>query len=196
MKKVIFATGNKGKVHSMRRHLKRANVDIKLVQKALNLLEPQAETATEVAKTKARQAYQQLGCPVLVDDSSFHIAALGGFPGAFIKYMLTTIGISGIMEFMQGKTDRSAYFLSSLVYIDEQGDEYIFEDEPYHGVITEEIDDYDSETSWSELYKIFIPKGSNKVLARMTDTDKAEIDKKQGHSSYEEFCLWIKARLM
>ena len=176
----------------MQRHVRLAKVDLNIVQKSLELMEPQAKTATEVARAKAQQAYEQLSCPVLVDDSSFHISALGGFPGPFIKYMLTTIGLDGIMEFMQGKTNRDAYFLSSLVYIDEQGCEHIFEDEPYLGIIADEIDDYDSETAWSELFKIFIPNGIDKVLARMTDDEHAEIDKKQGSSSYDEFCRWVK----
>src|SRR5690606_18904831 len=99
-------------------NLKSEGVDIEVVQKPLDLIEPQAFTAAEVAKVKAHQAYEMLQKPVLVDDSSFHIVALGGFPGPYIKYMLETVGAEGIMKFMQGQTDRSAYFMSSLVFID------------------------------------------------------------------------------
>jgi XTP/dITP diphosphohydrolase len=194
VKEVIFATSNKGKVSSMQRHAARLKVDITVIQQALELMEPQADTATEVAKVKAKQAFEILGQPVLVDDSSFHIAALGGFPGPYIKYMLSTIGIEGIITFMKGKKDRNAYFLSSLVYVDANGEMHVFEDEPYHGIITAEIDDYISETAWSELYKIFIPKGSDKVLARMTPEDHARVDRQQ-LNAYESFCLWAKNAL-
>lgn len=161
-----------------------------MTQQALDLTEPQADTATEVAKAKALQAFEALGQPVLVDDSSFHISVLGGFPGPYIKYMLSTIGLEGIISFMKDKKDRSAYFLSSLVFVDAEGEMHVFEDEPYHGVITDEIDQYDSETAWSELYKIFIPNGSKKVLARMTPEDRLRTDAKQVNA-YESFCIWV-----
>lgn len=188
---ITFATGNKGKVMSMQRHITQLGIDAVIVQASIELTEIQADTATEVAQAKAKQAYEQIKKAVLVDDSSFHISALGGFPGPYIKYMLTTIGVEGIIDFMKDKADRSAYFLSSLVYIDNQGDEHIFNDLPYQGVITEAIDQYTSETAWGELYKIFIPIGSDKVLARMTSADHARVDKKQANS-YEDFCHWIK----
>jgi len=191
MQEITFATSNKGKVASMQRELERAGVKATIVQVPLELIEPQADTATEVAQAKARQAYAQLKRPVLVDDSSFHIAALGGFPGPYIKYMLSTIGIEGIMEFMDGRTDRSAYFLSSLVYIDEQGKEHVFSDSPYRGQITETIDEHDAEAAWSDLFKIFIPAGSDKTLARMTPDDHAKVNQHQVNA-YEEFCLWVK----
>jgi non-canonical purine NTP pyrophosphatase (RdgB/HAM1 family) len=191
MSEIIFVTGNKGKVNSIQRHIKRLGINLTVTQQKLDLMEPQANTATEVSRHKARQAYKLLKQPVLVDDSSFHIAALGGFPGPYIKYMLTTIGIDGILSFMKGKTDRGAYFLSSLVFIDEAGQEHLFEDAPYPGNIVKQIDDYDSETAWSELYKIFIPDGSDKVLARMTDVERNEIDSNRT-DSYNDFCLWVK----
>jgi non-canonical purine NTP pyrophosphatase (RdgB/HAM1 family) len=191
---IIFATSNKGKVASMRRHIKRLGVDIAITQLPMELIEPQADTSTDVARAKAEQAYKQLGKAVLVDDSSFHISALGGFPGPYIKYMLTTIGVEGIIGFMKGREDRSAYFLSSLVYIDDMGNEHVFTDAPYRGVIAEEIDEYDDETAWSDLFKIFIPVGSDKVLARMTSDDHAKVDKKQTNA-YEEFCLWVKDKI-
>ncbi len=194
MQEIIFATSNKGKVGSMHRHISRLGLDMQIVQQSLELMEPQADTATEVAIAKARQAYSLLRQPVLVDDSSFHIAALGGFPGPYIKYMLSTIGIEGIISFMKGKKNRQAYFLSSLVFIDGKGVEHIFEDAPYRGVITSEIDTYESETAWSELYKIFIPDGSDKVLARMNSDDHAKVDRQQ-LNSYEKFCFWARENL-
>src|SRR5690606_16109667 len=53
-------------------------------QSKLDLIEPQADTAEEIATVKARQAWKQLDKAVLVDDSSFHIAALKGFPGPYL----------------------------------------------------------------------------------------------------------------
>lgn len=193
MRNIIFVTGNKGKVATMQRHFDRLGVDTKVTQKTLELDEIQADTATEVALAKARQAHKILGTPILVDDSSFHIAVLRGFPGPYIKFMLSTVGIDGIIEFMQGKTDRSAYFLSSLVFIDNKGVEHIFSDQPYRGTIADKADRSPAVTTvWSDLYYIFRPDGSDKVLARMTREDHANIDRQQTNS-YEDFCRWFES---
>lgn len=192
MKEIIFVTSNKGKVLTMQKNIDYAGLDVKIIQKTINeIIEPQADTSTEVALSKVRQAYKIIKKPLLVDDSSFHISVLGGFPGPYIKYMISTIGVDGILSFMKDKADRSAYFLSSLVFIDESGKEHVFEEEPYYGVIAHEVDDYESEKAWGDLHKIFIPAGTDKVLIRLTDEERLEIDKDKS-DVYKDFCLWIK----
>jgi inosine/xanthosine triphosphate pyrophosphatase family protein len=94
---------------------------------------------------------------------------------------------------MDGKANRGAYFLSSLVFVDDQGEMHIFEDAPYYGTIADEIDEFHSEIAWSALSKIFIPTGSDKVLARMTSEDHGYVDKKDKHAnSYEYFVHWLR----
>ncbi|MEI7918281.1 MAG: non-canonical purine NTP pyrophosphatase [Candidatus Saccharibacteria bacterium] len=190
MKTIYFATGNAGKVISLQRYFKQNDINIDIERVSVDMIEPQADTSTEVALAKARQAYAQLKKPVLVDDSSFHISALGGFPGPYIKYMLSTIGIVGILEFLKHHDDRSAYFLSSLVYIDDLGQEHIFEDEPYKGTIAERVADVNADNSWSDLHKIFIPAGTDKVLAELSDDERKSLDTKG--DSYAAFSEWIK----
>ena len=190
MKSIYFATGNKGKIATLKRHFKQHGVDISIKQGLVDIIEPQADTAIEVAIAKARQAYDILKCPVIVDDSSFHISVLGGFPGPYIKYMLSTIGVDGILNFLKNHDDRSAYFLSSLVYIDADGKEHVFEDEPYRGVIADQIVNVDHKDAWSDLYKIFIPNGSNNVLAELTDEERLTL--KTTGDSYAAFSQWIK----
>ena len=187
---LYFATGNKGKFLSLQKYLKEYGVDVELKQAPLDLVEPQATTATEVARSKAEQAYAQLNAPVVVDDSSFHIRALGGFPGPYIKYMLSTIGIEGILEFLSHHEDRSAYFLSTLVYIDEFGKEHIFEDEPYGGTIADSIVTIDREESWSDLYKVFIPDGATKTLVELSAAERKSLAK--NGDSYGKFAQFIK----
>lgn len=177
----------------MQKYINDYDVDIKIEQVDMDIVEPQANTATEVALAKARQAYEHLKAPVVVDDSSFHISALGGFPGPYIKYMLSTIGIDGIMKFLDKHKDRSAYFLSSLVFIDRNGKEYVFEDEPYNGTISEKIVDIDHEKSWSDLFKVFIPNGTDKTLVELTDDEKKSLNT-QG-DSYAAFVRWIKSNI-
>jgi non-canonical purine NTP pyrophosphatase (RdgB/HAM1 family) len=194
MKEIIFATGNSGKVASLRAYLKGHDLDIKVVQKSLDLIEPQANTASEVAAVKAKQAYAIVKQPVLVDDSSFHIYALGGFPGPYIKYMLETVGIEGILSFMEGKKDRRAYFMSSLVFVDEDGTTHTFDGQDPVGEIITTIDKNDHEHAWSPLWKIFAPPGfGGKTYSQFTEEDfalhRVEKDKK---SAYKSFVMWLR----
>lgn len=192
-KEIIFATGNNGKVATLKKHLVIDELDVTVIQQPLDLIEPQASTASEVAGVKARQAYDQLHKPVLVDDSSFHISALGGFPGPYIKYMLETVGVRGIMKFMEGQADRKAYFMSSLVFIDEKGNAHTFDGQDEAGTIVETMDDYDHPDAWSELWKIFAPPGFNKTYSQMSDDEflRHRLQKRE-NNAYKQFSSWLK----
>lgn len=189
--KIIFATGNAGKATSLRYRLKRHGVDVAVDQQSLDLIEPQADTAREIARVKARQAWDQLHQPVIVDDSSFHITALNGFPGPYIKPMLQTVGIDGILRLMEGYDDRSAAFISSLVYIDEDGVEHIFDDDPYTGTIALTASTKKKAGAWSALHQIFIPTGCNKVLAELSADAHTNVQPERV-DSYTRFAQWMK----
>ena len=191
MQTIIFATSNSGKVATLERWCRVAGLDADITQSALDLIEPQADTAEEVAQVKARQAYEQLRQPVLVDDSSFHIAALNGFPGVYIKPMLQAVGIAGILQLMQTMSDRSAYFTSALVYVDAAGTAHTFTGDPYTGTITREIATVDTGETWSELGKIFIPTGSTHTLSALTRDQRHEIQTTR-KDSYQKFAEWLK----
>lgn len=66
--KVHFVTGNSEKVASMREHVKELGIDIEQV--SLVLIEPQASDIEPIAFSKARQAFDILRSPVLVEDSA------------------------------------------------------------------------------------------------------------------------------
>lgn len=192
MNTIIFATSNKGKVASLRRVLREAGISIKIEQRALDLIEPQADTALEVALSKARQAYKQLGRAVLVDDSSFHIEALNGFPGPYAKYVNDTVGIEGYLQMMKGAKNRRGYFLNNLVYVDDEGREYVFDGAPYEGEIVETAEEVDDPTAWSILFQLFIPDGSDKVLAQMSMYERSAAKERiVTRDAYASFVQWL-----
>ncbi len=59
--------------------------DIELEQVSVDIDEIQGEDVEQVIRHKARQAYEQLGQPVIVSDDFWHIPALHGFPGPYMK---------------------------------------------------------------------------------------------------------------
>ena len=93
---ITFVTGNPHKASAVLKYTEPFGV--KVVHRTLPLVEPQADTIEDVALSKARQAYQQCGGPVLVEDGGFCIDGLSSFPGPYTKYVMQTIGICGLVN--------------------------------------------------------------------------------------------------
>lgn len=87
----------------------------------LDLPEYRGDDVAEIARGKAKAAYEAVGGPLIVDDTGFCIRALNGFPGAYAAFVLDTIGMEGILRLMEGKGDRSAYFETAIAYADDEG---------------------------------------------------------------------------
>lgn len=87
----------------------------------LDLPEYRGDDVGEIARGKAKAAYDAVGEPLIVDDTGFYIRTLNGFPGAYAAFVLDTIGMDGVLRLMEGKTDRSAYFETAIAYADDKG---------------------------------------------------------------------------
>jgi len=195
MKELIFATTNKGKAASLQMHLNQAGCNITVTAKPLAITEIQADTALEIARAKAAEAFRRLGRPLVVDDSEFCIEALGGFPGPYQKYLDEKIGAEGFVKLMQGYDNRRAYFVSNLVFVDKEGRQHEFSGEPYWGTIADEVDSIDHPAAWGPLWKIFIPDGHTATLSRISPEQHRVISDKRGAAgAYKKFALWLKER--
>ena len=85
-----------------------AILGVPLRRAKLDLEEPQSLDVITVARAKAMAAAARLGCPVLVEDTSLELAALGGFPGPFIRWLLASAGAAAIPRLLDGFPDRRA----------------------------------------------------------------------------------------
>src|SRR3990167_8277741 len=103
MKKITFITGNQGKADFMAKFL-----DFKIPHQKLNLDEIQSLDLHEITEHKARQAYQKIKSPVLVEDVSFVYEALGKLPGPFIKWFLEPLGEAGVCDLVSRFENRRA----------------------------------------------------------------------------------------
>ena len=97
-----FITGNENKVKYLR-----AWLGLELPHKKLDLDEIQSLDLEEVVTRKARQAYDQIASPVLVEDVGVTFAALGRLPGPFIKWFEDP-GIPTLCRMLDGFNDRRA----------------------------------------------------------------------------------------
>jgi non-canonical purine NTP pyrophosphatase (RdgB/HAM1 family) len=88
---LVFVTSNRGKLQEAEAVLGR-----RLDHCELDLPELQTLDLEEVVRAKARTAWERLGQPVLVEDTSLELAGLGGFPGPLIRWLLVSVGPEGI----------------------------------------------------------------------------------------------------
>jgi non-canonical purine NTP pyrophosphatase (RdgB/HAM1 family) len=100
---LLFVSSNPGKVRELE-----AILGAPVAQLDLDLPEIQALDVAEVARHKALAAFERAGRPVVVEDTGLYIDALGGLPGALVRWFLATIGPAGICALLPAGADRSA----------------------------------------------------------------------------------------
>jgi XTP/dITP diphosphohydrolase len=94
---------------------------VEVTHMSLDLPEYRSDDLGEIARGKARYAYEHLNVPLIVDDTGFFIDALKGFPGPYAAYVLHSIGNTGILKLMEGISDRTARFTTAIAFADAQG---------------------------------------------------------------------------
>ena len=87
----------------------------------LDIPELRSDDVTEISRQKAQYAFDHLLTPLIVDDTSFSIDALNGFPGPYAAYVLNSIGNEGILKIMKGMKNRNAHFTTVIAFADEYG---------------------------------------------------------------------------
>lgn len=120
---ITVVTGNKNKAAEVAAFFSGIT---EVTHQEFEAVEPQSDSISEIAKEKARQAYEVLQRSLIVDDTGFFIEELNGFPGPYASYVQDTIGNSGILKLMSGAVNRRAYFATAVAYADETGI-YVFE---------------------------------------------------------------------
>ncbi|MDH5737333.1 MAG: RdgB/HAM1 family non-canonical purine NTP pyrophosphatase [Gammaproteobacteria bacterium] len=119
---VVLASGNEKKLRELKALLP---VSIDLISQGMLGIESPPEIGlsfVENALIKARYASLQSGLPAIADDSGLEVSALGGAPGIrSARYASETASdsenISHLLQEMAGITNRSARFVSVMVYL-------------------------------------------------------------------------------
>jgi len=88
---------------------------------SLEIPEIRSDDVEVISRQKAQYAYDQLLTPLIVDDTSFFIDALKGFPGPYAAYVLDSIGNTGILKLMKDVENRNAHFTTVIAFADENG---------------------------------------------------------------------------
>jgi non-canonical purine NTP pyrophosphatase (RdgB/HAM1 family) len=116
MKEIIFATGNLRKIEEANNTLSAYGVSVKPVK--IEIDEIQHNDSSEIAKAKARAAYEVVHEPVVVSDTSWEIPALGGFPCGYMKDVSSWFDANDWVSLMSRHDDKTIYCHEHVVYFD------------------------------------------------------------------------------
>lgn len=145
MNRLLFLTGNTGKLEEARHFFAPLGYDVQqflIDGEVPKVVEPQADNLRFVAQSKIEQALVYLGtseqrAAVLVEDAGLFIDELHGFPGVNSATILEQIGLSGVLNIMGGMNNRGAEFRACAAIWD--GNQIIFGEGICRGEITEEV---------------------------------------------------------
>ena len=166
MKKITYVTGNWAKIASAKQALEPIGCDVDNIK--METPEIQASDVTEVAKYSAKWACEELGVPVIKNDTGMFIKHYNGFPGAYMKYIDETLKIDGMLKLMEGIKDREAYLKEAIAYCEPGCDPVVFE-----GITNGKIAlEPDGEYGWGIIDHIFIPEGEEKTLGCFPDQER------------------------
>jgi XTP/dITP diphosphohydrolase len=87
-------------------------------QENLDIIEPQSNNMFEVSAYKAMQAFEQIGWPVVVDDTGIFFDAYPNFPGVFSKYMYQSLWMAWLSKLFVDQSNIKAWFQCVLSYMD------------------------------------------------------------------------------
>lgn len=177
MKKLIFATGNKGKLKEVKKIFSETDYEIISLYDLGDVPEiiEDGDTYEANALIKAKAIYDIYKVPVIADDSGLSVEQLNGEPGVFsARYAGENCTYDDnnnkILEVLKSyPTPHKAKFVCSAVHYD--GENIIRAFGELHGHIVSEIKGehgfgYDP---------IFVPDGSSRTLAQYSSAEKNEI---------------------
>lgn len=114
-KKLIFVTGNEGKLREVRAFLAASDNSLQIEAEKIDLPELQGPSGEFISRQKAEEAFRKVNAaalaakstsslvPVLVEDTSLIFHALGGkLPGPYIKWFLEDLGCEGLTKMVAG----------------------------------------------------------------------------------------------
>jgi non-canonical purine NTP pyrophosphatase (RdgB/HAM1 family) len=109
----VLVTANRGKIAEARRL---AGPELEAVE--LDLPEIQSLDLQEVLRHKGDEAWRRLARPLVVEEAGLDLAALGGFPGPLVKWMLAATAAEGVARVALALDNPRAVARAALYYRD------------------------------------------------------------------------------
>ena len=176
MKKILIGTHNKGKFREISSLISRKYRKISPI--SLKIKSPKETGKTFIANSRLKVKFfsKYVDYPVISDDSGLCIKALNNKPGIYSarlakKYGSFSKAMKFILKKMKAKKNRSAFFVCSLSYYDENGRITSVE-----GKINGKISIKMRGTNGFGYDPIFIPKKKEITFGQMRKSKKMKMD--------------------
>lgn len=160
---MIFVSHNRGKFEEIDELFKLNNLSLQW--KNVEYEEIQAESTEEISRRSCETLTSMISEDFFIEDTGLYIKSLKGFPGPYSSYVVTKIGLPGILKLLENR-ERDAYFLTVVSL-------------RIHGNIIQFSGKSSGHISFEEKGKngfgydpIFIPEGSELTLSEMTVAEK------------------------
>lgn len=177
MRKIVLSTDNKNKLREIREILE--DLDVKIYGKYdidgmdFEVIED-GDTLYDNALKKASAMAERVDYAVLADDTGLFVTTLNGEPGVHSARYASEHddkkNREKLLNNLKDKDDRSAYFKTEIILIDEEKNII-----PIEGVCPGKISLEEKGENGFGYDSIFIPDGYNKTFAEMSHEEKNEI---------------------
>ena len=165
LKKLKFVTSNEDKVREASDILECSLDQVS----GLNIHEIQDSDIKKIVAHKAQQAYDELRCPILVEDSGLIFTAWNGLPGALVKWFEISVGCQGLLKMLEGFENREAFAVCVVAIFD--GQKMLIAEGEKKGTISHSTRGKNG-FGWDV---IFIPEHHKKTYAEMNFKEKNAI---------------------
>ena len=188
MQEITYVTGNSGKFEEVKRFFARHMPSLAFRRESLEITEIQSNVQLDIALDKARQAWQKLKKPVLVEDAGIYFDRYDNFPGAFTKFVYLGIGIEGLLKLVE-KGDKATFVLH-LIYLENYDTYHVFKGECKGSIVVPKGLSAHPELPYDDIFK---PDGCEKSYAQLRGTDEFE-DYAYRVDALKKFLSWLKKK--
>lgn len=161
---LLLVTGNPGKLAEARRLF-----DGELEAGSVDLPEIQSLDMAAILEAKADSAWEHFGRSLVVEETGLELAALNGFPGPLVKWMLEALGAEGMAQTALAHGDAGATACCTLLYVDKEV--RISAEGTCAGRLVAPARG-DSGFGWDPVFQ---PAGSTRTYAEMTPEEKDSV---------------------
>lgn len=196
---LLFATSNSGKLVEIREALAGTPVDLKTlsdIDATISQPHETGDTFAQNALQKARYYFDHTHIPTFADDSGIMVHALAGELGIHTRrwgagpHASDKEWIEHFLSRMSKENNKRASFICCIAYIDEHGNEYVFEGH-CDGVITDELEaEYLPGLPISACFK---PDGYEKVFSALSVDEKNRVSHRG--KAMSEFVQYLNSKM-
>lgn len=196
MDRIVLASRNPHKIEELKETLAGLGIGLK---SALDY--PELEEVVEDRPTlegnalkKARCVFRETGLPALADDTGLEVDALDGRPGVYsaryagedATYEENLVKLLDELAGVKEK-DRGAQFRTAVAFIDEEGEEHLFE-----GVCRGVIIESPRGSGGFGYDPVFLPEGFDRTFAELDSAEKHQISHRG--RAIRQFYDWLEMR--